>query len=292
MAQPTAVYTLEDILVDPAAQQTEYDETFIRDTNQNARKQFKKYDIPSASEIIPHWLFLGNKIDVSDKAFLQRLGITHILNVTDLPNYFTANFVYAQIKVEDAVSCDLRPYFDAATAFLDLVNPQTNAANGDHKLKVFVHCAVGKSRSASMVVQYLMRRGIDFGNAEWLQKIEEFGLIEQFVADDRLFVRSQGRCCLCWLRCCLSCTRCCGDGLSTDTETEWRSVCDIGSMSYRNAMDYLQKCRSIICPNEAFASQLAELEERLRNGISTFELCYAWKHNGVSSKRTNRRRPT
>lgn len=58
-----------------------------------------------------------------------------------------------------------------------------------------------------------------------------------------------------------------------------------GTMSYRNACDYVLNCREVICPNEAFATQLAELEESLRNGISTFTKCKTWEKNGITPTR-------
>merc|ERR1711879_862499 len=65
------------------------------------------------------------------------------------------------------------------------------------------------------------------------------------------------------------------DGLGTNERT----------ISYRNACDYVRNCREIICPNEAFATQLAEFEESLRNGVSTYTKCQAWNVNGITPTR-------
>eukprot|EP00483_Globobulimina_turgida_P005392 UN05402 len=137
-----------------------------------------------------------------------------------------------------------------------------------------------------------MRRGINFNNHEWLKKIEQFGLINSFRNDDTIYKRSLnftnivcGKYCICWLKCCL-CYSCCSQCIVTNNVSQpksserfkdWRNLCDIGTMSYTNSCDYVQKCRKIICPNKSFATHLAEFEESIRNNISTFEQCYACK---------------
>eukprot|EP01083_Nonionella_stella_P178772 632570_1 len=209
-------------------------------------------------------------------------------------------------------------FFNAAAEFIDQINPQYNTDNHDHHLKMFVHCAVGKSRSATVVIQYLITRGVDFSNTQWLQKIETFGLIDNFVRDDRIYRRSLQcfnidsifccNCCLGCLSCCWGC-KCCNETsalqdhvllasrdnddmkeiecVDIDKYKDWKAVSDIGTMSYRNSCDYVQKCREIVCPNQSFATQLAEYEESVRNGVSTYQLCHAWKHNyGFAPKRS------
>ena len=295
MATPFNKYTLKDILIDPDDKAHEYDTNFIQNSHTNSKAQFKKYDLPTISEIIPSWLYLGNKVDASDKSLLQKSGITHILNVShNLPCYFPKDFTYAQIKVDDRPSYNLGQYFDAATEFIDLVNPTRNKKNKDQHLRVFVHCAVGKSRSSSIVIQYLMRTGIDFENKALLKKIEEFGMIKQFISDDRIYKRSLNvsccRCCFCWLRCCNGMESGQNEETKSDGDEKYEALqreCDIESMSYRNSCDFVQKCRSIVCPNESFATQLAKFEEFIRNNVSTFELCYTWKHHGITPKRCN-----
>ena len=298
-------YTLEDIMMDKDKQKHTFNEDFIKCSNANWKKQFSRVmgAVPDPSEIIPSWFYLGNKINISDKKCLEELGITHILNVSDtLPCYFINDFIYGQIKVDDIETANIGQYFDAATEFIDLVNPKFNTNNNDQHLKLFVHCAVGKSRSATIVIQYLMRRGVDFNNNHWLQKIQKFGLIDNFMNDDIIYKRSLNcfnpnnvfccRCCICWFKCCLCC-KCYNQTNNDDDDDEkveneyaaFKNVCNIGTMSLRNSCDYVQKCRSLIFPNESFATQLAEFEESLRNGVSTFELSNVWKLNGVKPRR-------
>ena len=93
-----------------------------------------------------------------DKETLQQLGITHILNVT-LPrdeggvhNFFEDQppFVYARCPVQDSDGADIMPFFDQSFLFIE------EAISQNHS--VLVHCQQGISRSATIVVAYLMRK--------------------------------------------------------------------------------------------------------------------------------------
>lgn len=227
-------YTLDDILVDLATVER-LDSAFIRDSNRNARIQQRKYGVPECSVIIPDWLYLGDKNDCSDHSFLQETGITHILNVTDvIPVYFPDDFVYAQIKVDDAPKYALNEYFDAATAFIDTVNPKMNEENSDHHLKLLVHCAVGRSRSATIIIQYLMRRGVNVQNHPFVDRILSFGMMDTFIEDGTLYQRSLNcnGCCLCWIRCCISMSCCCCDGGSDDSGGSTVPFCAMSACTF------------------------------------------------------------
>lgn len=67
-----------------------------------------------------------------------------------VPNYFekTPGFVYKRIPVYDAATSNLLEYADKAVAFI---------ANGLHHASVLVHCQKGISRSATVVLFFLMR---------------------------------------------------------------------------------------------------------------------------------------
>ncbi|XP_042315007.1 dual specificity protein phosphatase 13-like isoform X2 [Sceloporus undulatus] len=91
------------------------------------------------------------------KAVLQSLGITHILNAADGPyNINTGARYYRDMTVQyygvqafDDNSFDISIFFyDAA----DFIRKALNTGEG----KVFVHCAMGLSRSATLVLAYLM----------------------------------------------------------------------------------------------------------------------------------------
>ncbi|OQR74975.1 WD repeat-containing protein 46-like [Tropilaelaps mercedesae] len=99
-------------------------------------------------EILPH-LYLGSEYHASNKATLQRLKITALLNVShNCPNHFEDLFRYMAIPVEDSTSEDIGVWFRRAIEFINDVK----ASGG----KVLVHCHAGISRSATICMAYLM----------------------------------------------------------------------------------------------------------------------------------------
>ncbi|XP_029465393.1 dual specificity protein phosphatase 26-like isoform X2 [Rhinatrema bivittatum] len=90
-----------------------------------------------------------------DKEELKRLGITHVLNAahsswecTDLIVY-DEKIHYYGITAEDCPEFDISVYFYPAAEYIH------NAISMPHG-KILVHCVLGKSRSASLVLAYLM----------------------------------------------------------------------------------------------------------------------------------------
>ena len=105
----------------------------ITDTNNNCekpnlssttfRKEFPGLFRPDSAgpiEIVPH-LYLGNKRDSADLNQLEKLTITHILNVThDLPNEFEEmqKFKYLKLHVQDNWDGNLLDLFPQAFSFI------------------------------------------------------------------------------------------------------------------------------------------------------------------------------
>ncbi|KAL5547720.1 hypothetical protein UlMin_002951 [Ulmus minor] len=82
---------------------------------------------------------------------LKDLNITHILNVTNcLEPSHPNDFVYKVINVADKEDTNLRQYFEECFEFID----EGKRVGG----YVFVHCFVGRSRSVTAVVAYLMKK--------------------------------------------------------------------------------------------------------------------------------------
>lgn len=110
------------------------------------------------SHILPH-LFLGAKKDAEDRELMQRLGITSVLNVTpDCPNYHEdlPGFRYKQLPIYDTWHQNIARFFDESYEFIDSTDaalPQ-NIGTG----RTLVHCSAGISRSATIVIAYLMRK--------------------------------------------------------------------------------------------------------------------------------------
>lgn len=113
-------------------------------------------------EIIPG-LFLGNRnaagIDhrfnkTSQEVIRQFLQLHHITHIICLSNHqepiYPKDFTYKLIPIEDYSCIDISAYFD--TTF-ELIEHVLTSGKG-----ILVHCDAGVSRSASIVIAYLMRK--------------------------------------------------------------------------------------------------------------------------------------
>ncbi|XP_014664318.1 PREDICTED: dual specificity protein phosphatase 12-like isoform X2 [Priapulus caudatus] len=96
-------------------------------------------------------LFLGSLIAAKNWMELKRNGITHILSVMDvpLPRTHTQGFTYKFVKSMDMADADLLSYFDECHNFIE---------DGCESGGILVHCLVGVSRSATLVIAHLMKK--------------------------------------------------------------------------------------------------------------------------------------
>lgn len=105
----------------------------------------KRVAMGDLTEIIPFKLYLGSSRSAFDLHTLQRLGITHILNTAkEVACYFPEAFEYYHLAQADGEP-NIQQHFQTACDFIN---------NGE---KVLVHCQHGISRSATLVVAYLMQ---------------------------------------------------------------------------------------------------------------------------------------
>ncbi|EAU80942.1 hypothetical protein CC1G_03118 [Coprinopsis cinerea okayama7 len=111
-------------------------------------------------------LYLGSLAAVMDKELLRQHNITHIVHVLDapwLPLSDNEGFNGYKISILDHDAEDLRPHLESACNHID------KALRGGKN--VLVHCQQGVSRSASIVIAYLIRNhGMTFDNAHSLLK--------------------------------------------------------------------------------------------------------------------------
>uniref|UniRef100_A0A8C6YPS7 Dual specificity protein phosphatase n=1 Tax=Nothoprocta perdicaria TaxID=30464 RepID=A0A8C6YPS7_NOTPE len=96
-------------------------------------------------------VYLGD----ANKTALQNLNITHILNAADGPySINTGAKYYNDLQIEYyGIEAFDDPSFDLSIFFYDAANFIGKALNTSG---VFVHCAMGVSRSASLVLAFLM----------------------------------------------------------------------------------------------------------------------------------------
>ena len=97
-------------------------------------------------EIIEN-LYLGSYEAACDISLLKEKGIKKVLSVMDCkdgPNYNPEEFIHKKIKVDDFVITNIIQYFGECLHFI----------RGEEK--ILVHCMSGASRSATIVIAYLM----------------------------------------------------------------------------------------------------------------------------------------
>ncbi|KAF8069586.1 VH-PTP13 [Scenedesmus sp. PABB004] len=106
---------------------------------------------PPTPDRVRERLFLGAQASEACAGVLDGLGITHVLQVgVELAPSHPGRYAYLSLPVYDVVEQDLVSLFPAAFSFIDAALASGGA--------VLVHCAVGVSRSASVVAGYLMAR--------------------------------------------------------------------------------------------------------------------------------------
>ncbi|KAM6916170.1 dual specificity protein phosphatase 13B-like [Xenentodon cancila] len=109
-------------------------------------------------------LYIGNEVAARDKGILHGLGITHIVNaahgpvnpahglcffVNTGPRFYRDMSVdYYGVEADDAVDFLLSPFFYSTARYI-----RAALSMGG---RVFVHCLMGVSRSATLVLAFLM----------------------------------------------------------------------------------------------------------------------------------------
>lgn len=99
------------------------------------------------NEIIPGFLFLGSAKAARDKSTLHDAGITHVVCCAGQTPF--SELIYHKCHFTDAVATNLTQTLPGILTFL-------GQAKNTKRAKVLVHCMAGMSRSATVVIAYLM----------------------------------------------------------------------------------------------------------------------------------------
>lgn len=100
---------------------------------------------PPALHKITDKVYISSELGAHDFKMLKDRNITHILVAGNfLKPKFPGHFKYLELPINDSASQDLTFCFEQAINFIDQAD------------KVLVHCFAGVSRSATMVIAYLM----------------------------------------------------------------------------------------------------------------------------------------
>uniref|UniRef100_H3C588 Dual specificity protein phosphatase n=1 Tax=Tetraodon nigroviridis TaxID=99883 RepID=H3C588_TETNG len=116
----------------------------------------KKGTSSHMDEVQPR-IYIGDMYAAKDKRTLQAYHITHVLNAADGkfnvntgPSFYRdTKITYHGVEAFDMPSFNLKPFFHPAAHFI-------KSALSSPTGKVLVHCAMGLSRSSSLVLAYLM----------------------------------------------------------------------------------------------------------------------------------------
>ncbi|XP_007896997.1 dual specificity phosphatase 29 [Callorhinchus milii] len=102
-------------------------------------------------------IYIGDEATALDRYMIEKTGFTHILNAahgrwnvdTGAEYYSEMPIDYYGVEAEDLPRFNLSEFFYPAAAYID-------KALSTEGSKLLVHCAMGRSRSATLVLAYLM----------------------------------------------------------------------------------------------------------------------------------------
>lgn len=110
-------------------------------------------------------IFIGDSSSALNEKQLQTLGITHLLNAaqgtdfwhvnTGPEDYSESGIIFHGVPAMDSFQFELNRYFDEACDFIGKAVGTKKSGKLDGR--IFVHCKEGVSRSASLVLAYLVR---------------------------------------------------------------------------------------------------------------------------------------
>ncbi|CAH6421146.1 Dual specificity protein phosphatase [uncultured virus] len=97
-------------------------------------------------------LYLGSAFNAASFSTLKELNIKVILNITsEISNYFPEDFEYIKYNLYDDNQQSITKYLDKS--YEDIIYYQKKIQDAN----ILIHCYMGASRSASVIIYYLMK---------------------------------------------------------------------------------------------------------------------------------------
>ena len=137
----------------------------INTNNTNNTKMERIYRSLSCVEVPYHFfssptyiidnIYLGSAFNAGDAKLLEQLNVGLVINVTtEITNYFEHDnkIKYVKFNVYDNNKDTIQPYFEESYKVIKQFI--TDEKNKDKK--ILVHCFMGASRSASIIISYLL----------------------------------------------------------------------------------------------------------------------------------------
>ena len=117
------------------------------------RTESGNHHVTYPNEICQGTLYMGNMWQALSRDVMRDMKITHIVNASlDCDNAHVASGVqYMNVRVKDKKNSDITPYFPLFYAFM------CDALQKNPDARILVHCTQGVSRSATLVLSYLMK---------------------------------------------------------------------------------------------------------------------------------------
>jgi protein-tyrosine phosphatase len=122
----------------------------MEESHNNIVKQL--YNLASNPTNIIDNIYLGNAFNACDYSNLNKNNIKLIVNCTEeIPNYYPENFNYIKISIRDYNDVSILDKIEDTIMKINsyLLNNQMNS--------VLIHCYMGSSRSATILLAYLMK---------------------------------------------------------------------------------------------------------------------------------------
>lgn len=142
----------DDFQEDSDNEEGEYEENPTKRTF-FGKKRREPQRVTFPTEILERRLYLSDGVQAKNPKVVWPMGITHIVNVTThIENSFENEGIkYHRIAVHDSSVAVIEDHFEKSYKFIKKAMEE-NTTN-----RVLVHCSQGVSRSATIVIYFLMR---------------------------------------------------------------------------------------------------------------------------------------